>query len=427
MYELVSAIAKPLTGDGRWQAVDIGAVGMGALYATYARIVATLTNPFLPDLVALDFEDIRAQAGGLTKTFNQFLIDNAGAALPTSATLPVLDPKWALYNDAFKAGYKVTAIHPTASDGSGYPAAELTHLRLAKAGVDYTKFVKNCLVSVNGFYHPIDANARGVVVKWGNASAQSSGLNTIGIVSFRELGEVRQIPITPEMVYRQADTTDFKNRAYVNVGEDVSNKTLMLVLGGYLHVLDHQSFFRVNDRCVCVDFNNIPLFERIYESRRYINLASLDLAVSSRNPNLIAVSELLSDEVLTKYLTLPQSFFVVMDKTDIFVERQALRKTKMPDVFVSHVPPVWPVVVGHGKHTNFFASYEDQQWSINCRDTLRQNYLFKTTDARALLNISNARVPMKPVEHSQAFFLKVGTQLATTTMTRQAYLDNLAP
>jgi hypothetical protein len=422
MYELVSAIAKPPGGDGRWQAVDIALVGMSTLYSTYERVIATLTNPFLTDLVALDLDDIRAQAAGLNKTFSQFLIDLGNLSLPTSTTLPTIDPKWAHYADAFAAGYKVKAIHPTAADNSGYPPADLTFLRLTRPNTDYELFVRHCLVSVNGFIHPIDGNSNGVVVKWGNRSAQLSGVNTMGITSFLGLGELTQVPITEEMVFNQMGTAPLKNHAYVDLGQDVSDKMVMLVLGGYLHVLDQRTFFRINNSCFAIDFNNLPILERYYESKKYIDLTELPLAKNTANPNQVSVDEFMGDENIKAYLTLPQSFFVILDRADLFVEREELRPTKMVDMFVSHVKPTWPVVVGYGKMANYWATEEDTQWSISCRDSLRDNFLFNTIPKDTLVNVSNQRVPMQPATRSHAAFLKVGAQLGTTTMTREDWL-----
>lgn len=424
MYELVSAIAKPVGGDGRWQAVDIGSVAMATLYSSYERVLATLTNPFLVDLVSLNLDDVRAQAAGLTKTFNQFLIDNADNTLPTSTTLLQLAAKWARYRDATAAGYKATPIHPTAAIGTPYPAADLTNLQLTRPHTDYTLFVNNCMVAVNGFFHPIDGSTAGVVVKQGNQSALLSGLNNLGVLSFQDLGSLTQVPITAAMIKKESGIQPLANRAYVDLGQDVSENAVLLVLGGYLHVLDPGVFWRMSGSVFAIDFNNLPLLQRYYESRKYLDLTSLGLSTTSRNESQVAVSELYGDTALMAYLTLPQSFFVVLSKKHIFVDRQVVRKTHMPDMYISDVEPIWPLQVGSGKLANFWQSYEDGQWSLNCADTLRQNRAFTQTGALNLNSVSAQRIPSDSVSLSKPQFLKIGTQLQTYTQTRADWLAN---
>lgn len=425
MYELVSAIAKPLGGDGRWQAVDIGQMALSQLYATYFRVIATLTNPVLPDLVALDLNDIELDVAGISSTVNEYLAAIGNKALPTTNKLSRIAPKWAKYNDAFKAGYKVETVHPTAGAGTSSPRAELKDLRLTRPNTDYDLFIKNCLVNVNGFYHPIDGNDAGVIVRGGNECAMLSGVNHLGIVSFRELGELTQIAITPQMVQKQNGTLPLKHHAYVDLGQDVSDKSILLVLGGYLHVLDQRILRRVSGSRFVIDFNNLPYLERFFQSRKYLNFSSLPLSTTPRNLTQRAVAELYSDECITAYLTLPQSFFVLLDNSDIGVELEPLRKTKMPNMFTSHVPPIWPIAVGCGKHTNFFASYEDTQWAINCHDALYNNRVFNTVDVHQVQGISEQRDPGDPTVHSNAAFYKVGSQLESYSRTRADYLASL--
>lgn len=426
MYELVSAIAKPLNGNGQWKSVEIGNVALNTLYSTYTRIIATLTNPFVPDLVALDLNDIVLAASGQNDTFNQFLATNGNNTLPTSTTLPVLDAKYAKYADAFHAGYKVEPLHPSASPGSEYPPSEKTWLYLTRPDTDYELFGKSCLVNVNGFFHIIDAGPEGVYVKDGNKSAMLSRQNQIGIVSFLGLGELTYVPIATEMVYKQTEDQLFKNRCYIDLGQDVSDKSVMLVLGGYLHLLEPGAFYRTGASTFAIDFDNLPLVDRFYESKDYIDLSSMSLSKTARNPNQVAVSELYSDAALRAYVTLSQSFFVIVNNSDLSVDREQVRKTKMPDMFVSHKRPDWPLVVGAGKVGNYWYSYEDQQYALNCRDSLWNHRLYHTVNVKELVNASPSRKPEHPVSQSNAFFLKIGSQLGTTTMTRAQWLASQA-
>lgn len=411
MYQLISAIAKPLDGDLRWKEVAIGNIALNVLFSTYSRIIATLSNPFLPENVAVDLDTIRPIIGGSSITFNAFLIENANNALTTLTDLPVINTRYARYADAFHAGYKITPIHPTASIDADLPPSEKTWLHLARPDTDYVLFYKSCLVSINGFFHATDANEEGVLVNSGMKSAMISGENQIGIYSFRELGELTFFPITEEMVFKQNDRQTYRERAYVDLGVDVSDKSVFLVLGGYLHALDKKTFYRTGPGTFAIDFSNLPLMDRYYESRNYIDLSSLDLDTTDRNDSQVGVDNFLSDATLLAYLTLSQSFFVVLDNNDIFVTKSPVRKTPLPDMFIGYEKPFYPLVVGMGRVTNYWYTHEDGQYSLTCHDTLRNNRLYDTVDFEKQISVSNANDPENPTYHSAPFFLKIGRDL----------------
>lgn len=407
MYTLVSAIAKPRTGDRRWISVSIGSVALRELLATYSSVIATLNNSFLSANVAFNLSNLTASAA-LAQTFNQFLSANGSTALTTSNTLPTLSPKYAKYADGFRAGYKIEAVARDVSPDVVYPEEDKIDLLMSKPGVDYSLFFHNCLVNVNGFYHRIDAGAGGVTVRDGMKSQHISHEANIGILSFREMAPITCIPITDSMIYKQRNDQLMRDRAYVNLGIDVSNKTVMLVLGGYLHVLDPQTFYRVSDKAFAIDFGNLQLVDRFFESRKYIDLSSLGLAVSSRNADQVGIGDLYSDRSLTAYLKLSQTFFVVMDKPDIFVQRQALRAPPTPNLYYGPYLPVFPLIVGAGKVANYWYDFEDGMWSYSCVDSLHQNYLFRTTDYKNVGSVSNQRVPGDLERPSYAYLQQIG-------------------
>lgn len=411
MYQLTSAIAKQLNGDGRWMDVAIGDIALRVLYSTYSRILATLTNPFLTDSVTLDVQEIRSMIGGSDITLNQFLAQNANLTLPTTPGNVVINPRFARYADGFHAGYKIQPIHPTASIDAQLPLSEKTWLFLTRPDTDYHMFYDYCLVSVNGFFHMTDVSSNGVYVQDGMKSNFLSGQNQLGIYSFHDIGKIELIPITEQMVYRQNNLQKFRDRAYVNLGKDVSDKTVMLVLGGYLHVLDRKTLHRIGDGTFMIDMRNLPLIDRYYESRKYLDFSSLNLETTSRNDSQVDVENFFSDETLMAYLTLSQSFFVVLDHNDIFINKIPVKKTPNVNGFVTSHLPVLPLVTGHGKMTNYWYEHEDGLYAISCYDTLSYNRLYDTVDIEKQISVSDSCDPQNPVEHGSAFFLEVGCDI----------------
>ncbi|MNU19576.1 hypothetical protein D3C71_78050 [compost metagenome] len=411
MYTLISAIGEPRNGQSRWTDIDIGDMTLSDIYAAYENVFAILSNSFLPDHVSLDLALIREQYGSLSITFDDFLAGLGNQALPTSDTLPELKTRYAKYADAFHAGYKLAPTHPVFSPDAQLPPSEMPWVHMTRPSTDYALFGRSCLVTVNGYYHPIEADASGIYVRDGNKSRVHSGHNQMGILSFRELGVIRQIPITEEMLYKPQGDDQMRYRAHLDVGEDISSKTVFLVLGGYLHTYDQQTFYRTGNTQLTIDFNNLPLFERYQESRKYLDYSSMPFERSQNNDSQIAVNDFLTDENLTAYLTLTQSFIVILDTPNIFVTKQDVHRTKGPGKFVAYTPPLYPLIVGHGRTADYWYEVEDGQYAVNVVDSFLHDWVFNKTDPFKQGNIGDSRVPETPVGHSPGYFLQIGRDI----------------
>lgn len=411
MYTLVSALAKSFDTQGRWSEVAIGDMSFQCLFSQYTRVVALLTNPFVDGQVALNLEDIRSQIASPVQTFSEFLTATGNRSLPTTTDTPKLAHQTVKYRDAFKAGYLVQPVAPNAAPDAQLPPSEKTWLHLSKTGVNFRTFQRYCLVSVNGFLHRIDCDENGCWVVDGMRSTQISNEASIGILNFQHVSPLTYVRITPEMVYKQKDEQAYRNHVYVDLGQDVSNKGLALVLGGYLHILDSRTFRRTGPSTVLIDFNNLSLFERFHESRPYLDYSSLPYQRTKRNPTQFDVSDFLSDENLLAYVTLSQSFFVVLDNPEIYRDSIYVPASPVPGKLISYVEPLYPLVNGVGKLADYWSVYEDGQWALSVVDNRWHRRLYNTSPLLSQQGIADHRIATDPVRHSRAQFLLIGTDL----------------
>lgn len=412
MYQLISAIAKPLGGDGHWINVEIGNVPMHVLYSTYSRIWAILSNPFLPTNVALDVELIRIDHGGKSTTFNEVLESIGSHALPTTKKIPTIQPRYAKYQDLFRAGYQVSPIHPHYSLDAPVPDADRTWLHITRPELDHQLFYKNCLVNINGFYHLTDASDEAVYVVDGMKSVRLARENQLGFVSFASLGNIKLVPIKTDMIYKQTDEQLFRHTAYVDLKEDLEGKTVMLVLGGYLHAIDNATFSRVGNSSFMIDFANLPFIERYLESKHFIDLSSMNLSTTDRNKNQVSLDELMGDEAITAYLTLSQSFFVILNHNDIFAELEPMEPSVIPNLFVTDEVPIYPMVTGVGRTANYWSKFDHGKYALFTGENLRDRPLHKTMHPTGLRSVTDQRIPSKPVYYANAAFFKIGTDLS---------------
>lgn len=413
MYRLISAIAKNIEDDTRWRDVEIGDMPLRDIYATYSRVIAVVKDEFSPDNMSLDLAKIRKDVGGFSSTFDQFLLANGNQTLPTSSEVPIINTRYVEYADAFHAGYDVTNVAPGVSFDAALPEAEKTWLMLSKQfpQATYREMQKTVLPIVNGFLHKTDADENGFYVQDGMKSQMLSGSNLLGLMSFRDVGTFTILPIKPEMVYRQNDRQKLRNQCFIDTGVDVSQKIVLLSLGGYLHVLDEGTLFRVSDSAFCINFNNIPLVDRYYESCKYIDLSSLNVETSTNNPDQIGLTSLFSDDSIAAYCTLSQSFFIVLDKDDIFLDRIDLNEEPGPGDYSTVGLPIYPMILGHGKLANYWYVLEDGIYAISTYDTSIDRRMYDTTKIKDLTSVSNTNDSYKSTEKSKAHFLRIGCDI----------------
>lgn len=411
MYQLVSAIVKPLDANGRWRSMDIGTVRLDDLYKGFRRVIATLSNKVLTANVSLDIEQLRAQLGGSSLTFNEWLIQNGSKTLPTSNDLPVIRTRYAQFSDAVRAGYHVTPTHPTISASSPLPISDRTDLLVTKKGVDYEFIHKRAIANVNGFYHLTDWSSEGIYVVDGMKSCLISGRNELGLLSFMQLGTIDLIPIQPDMIYTLREDQKLRYNCYVDTRVDLSQKTVFLVLGGYLHAVDPRVFFRVSASAFGIDFSQIPLVDRFYESHGVLDLSHLGLETTPANPNQVGINNLYSDAVLMKYLTMSQSFFIALDNQDIFVDYIDLHKSPFPGCYTSFTQPVYPMVVGRGRHAVYWPRKETDRFSVNIRQSWGAKPVYETVPTLKQNSVSDSQLPLDGYRNSDATFLLIGSDI----------------
>lgn len=408
MYSLVSAKGLMVDNDSKWVDIITAGVPISKIFKNYRSILLTLTNPVYDHRIYLDLYLLSDQIASYDITLENYFTHLGNTALPTTDTIPVTVTKYARYNDAIKAGYKMIPVSASASIEANVPESEKTWVMMKKDGIDYLRMGKSTLVSINGLYHRSTYDTKGYYAVDGMTSARIARSNCIGILNFSDIGDIEMLPITPEMIYKQNDKSFYRNTAYINTDLDLTDKSVMLVLGGYLHPIDNKLFYRVGKGQFGINFNNIPFFERYYESKKLIDLSSLKLDVAPFNPNQISVKQLLLDSVLTAYMTLSQSFLVVINNSNMFVDYESVRPTKTPNVYMSYSKPSFPLKTGVGKHSNYWSRQEDGYFALITNDSMSAAYNFNTVPARKILSFGNTKSTTAKRVNTKAVLMKIG-------------------
>lgn len=404
MYTVIKSIAIPREFGTRWQEVNLATTSVVQIFQSYRKVYLTLTAAFLTEPIFVDMESFIVKYGQFTGTLADLFTDNGTQTLETIPEIPELNVKRAYFSDMFYSGYKVQL-----SEEAPYDKSSKIDLKITRPNTDVVELYDHGLFTVNGFFHYAERDNNFVYVRNGGNSMIRSGQNHIGLWSWLNVGKIKQLPITEDMLFKQHDTSTFSDRVYIKINEDLEKKTVLLFAGGYLVKPEKEIFFPIGNGIWCFNVGRTPLLRRYFESKKYINFEALELDSSSVNDSLISVEQFYNDNTLRKYMTLPQSFIAIIDKEDVYFDYHYVKHSKLPGMYISYNEPTYPLMTGAGKVSEYWKTLEDGQWAINVTDGYRQNKAFETALDSSLISVGDSNQSTNTHFNSKAYLLEAGS------------------
>lgn len=414
MYTLLYTLARTRGRTGRWAQVDLADMDVFKLWTDYSRLILVLSSPLYEEPLSLDLNEVRSR---ITKvmpgtTLNQWLAGLGNESLPTSTVVPKINPKYVTYRDAIAAGYSLAPVPPGVAYGNDYLISDAHDLRLWRDDVTPKDFYDNCLVEVNGLLHRVDYDSEANYIPEGGRTGRICNDNHVGILNFSAVGGVRTIPITPEMIAAGGSDPSLLINTIITVDEDLSDKTVMLSFMGFLLPWG-RALKRIGEKSFSVDLRNQVFVDWYFHVQKRINLESIRPLMTIKNGNYdqIALEEFFSNDVITKLFTLSQTFLVVINNNDIYVDREQLEVSKTPDRYFTKTRPLWPVVIDKGELMSYWVVREGDTYVLAGSSNRRPEYNFETTHWTEGVSIDPTQDRHYPNRYSKAYFLKIGSDL----------------
>ncbi|HEV7237297.1 MAG TPA: hypothetical protein VGN15_14010, partial [Ktedonobacteraceae bacterium] len=229
------------------------------------------------------------------------------------------------------------------------------------------------------------------------------GQNQIGLWDFETLGGFTYVPITSNMV-----DTSVAGMANIVLDGDLSQKSVFLVLGGYLVLLDNKALLRTGANNYTVDFTQLDLVSRYFESNNYLDLTSLGLQPSSHNEDQIAVADLRTPAAILAWLELSQSFFVVLNTPEMYSQSLAVKRSGFPQLYYTYQTPLSPLQLETGRMPSYWPTEVDGQWELALEGNVIGNKLYYENPLSSWISTSGANMPGMPGHLSNAQLLEIG-------------------
>lgn len=336
-------------------------------------------------------------------------ISTRGPLLPTVTRASIR------YSDGYRAMWKPKRI------GEGHPAVvvpeeQSTDLLLSNQTKNLTEYDKYVLTTVNGLLHMTYPEVGyGIRVVEGSKSLDVCGKSNYGFLSFKNLGELTRIPIILGMIDNPDVSIPFRAAVYLNLGENLTGKSLMMSIGGYLHLNDGLvDIINAELGLIRVNTAKLPIVDRLFDSQEIINLEYLDIERRPDDKKMINLVEINSNPFWEKYLTMSQTFAIVVDTPTIYAERQLVEQSGLVGMYYSENEPIYPIVMDLGRLEEYTANRGFGKWWMTVIGGLYVNRQYTTTNWGSWTWIGAQSTPNNPLAFAIAHYLQIGTETLST-------------
>lgn len=367
MYTLIKTVGRRYDLNGLVDTLDVSQVSLINLSQQYHDICFILNVDVYPEPKVLWFKDLPLDVQVSDKTILQYLDSIGNQTIPINDTIPeyIRGEVHAVDVHSYPFSYQSTqaGAHPNARiEEEDKDDLLLTHEKLSDA-----RYSQHALVSVNGFFHRFVPAENGITIIDGNKTKNKHRDKThINYLDFSQVGEVKMIQITEEMI-KAPNNVELKDNIYIDVNESLVGKTVGIVLGGYLHIHDH-TYKQIGDHGIKIDFNNIRWESLFYRMKEYLNIDHFPIT-DFGNDRVIGF-ELYHDKTIKALLTMSQSFIVVIDNPYIAIVEEYIGHMGIPKRYESALLPLYPIRIGEGRFPAYKAEKNLDKWVISIEDNI---------------------------------------------------------
>lgn len=420
MYQYVKSFLKPIGINQSYQDINVSLMTLGELYKKFIDGYIELSNTAIAGNVFLSLADLKSC--DLPKrdnlTFEFWLSYIGDLSLPTTDTRVQFTQKKISHRDALQAGYEPMICNRDAHYEAELPQSQKKDLYLTKSTGAIGLLRTRSLVSVNGHLHPHRPYYRGICVLGGGESTPADGSFLCSITSFATIGDVTFVPFTQSMIHRYAPATPYSQKAIIDTVADLSNKTIMLSIGGVLVTSgDVIEVVNPENGIIKLNLSRFDMISAIYGAIGKINLESLGILNENSlvNNYLVPKTALHSDEVILKYLQLVQTFLIVIDNPNVQISKQPVSRTGIAGKFETRFNPSLPLIDETGHIVEYWADAQNDGWYIlhtNSRWCKKRITQTRPMDSIVALNQSMA---VNDYYESTPQFLNIVAQEPVTT------------
>lgn len=383
MYTFMNAVLKRYGKNQTWQPVNISLLTLPQVVNSYVDGHLVLSNPALSaNPLYVDLKELKsANVPYMDATIDFWLATLNNTPLPFLASEPTYTTQSARYADAWQAQYTIQACHP--NQPQVIIGGTLDDVCIIKSNNDIPALHNRVLTSVNGFFHLNYGVDEYLVIKDGGRSLRSTRQpeNKVGLLSFAHICDIQQLPILPNMLHPLSPTIPYKQAVLINTGLNLTNQSVMISIGGYLHCADAIiDVLSAIDGIIKINMEYMSLARRLFEMSRYMDLDSLHITRSPLKPGALVINEFNSNQFITRLLCMSQSFLVVVNTPTLTRRTIAVRNPELPGFYEYGQEPVYPLLTPTGRINDYWLSRQGDVYVMSVTNNFYQRFSYESTD-----------------------------------------------
>lgn len=376
MYTLVRAVVRYANGPRGYQPLDVSAIPLNSYYKYFKEVFIVITDSLYSKNVSIKYTDYQSSFGAYTGTIQDWLNDNSSVVLKTYTEYPSDVWVTATLHDI---QYEWFSLYPadtrrSSKDQSMIALADAPDIRVHKTDnseVDYDGLAKYTLWLVNNHFvrHMSDGTD---IYLYGAGKHYLTNTNThVCCINFNGLGEVITQPIgIGDISYEK--TGNFQHLK-VKTTQDLSNKTIWMVIGGRLYMNDVINVS--GESQVTVDINKVDWFDKIFTSRHWIDLTR----VIPKDQIAVDKDYFRNADFFTKLLTDQSSFFVFIDNTTMEVTLLPTQEYRFPFTYHTERTDNLPLLLNNGLVPKYSQRKIGNRRLLDIDSGTHKRYLYPTT------------------------------------------------
>lgn len=417
MYSLKTAFARTKAKPNPWETQDFSATSIAYISEHYHRAWLQLEHSLLPGEYLLDFDHIAQTTTDPTQTISEYLTEVGMDALPTLVGTCSIQTQRSHYHDLYRTDLTIGAL--SADTSVQEPKFDNNYYLTLKHGSSTPQQIaESYLVSINGYLHRTDYDTDVVYVEDAINSSLISGERSVGLHHVGSLGKLTIVPITKPMVDLRTDQTLYDLTTIRLPDMDLDKYTIGMSLGGYLHIASPKTVSRFGKDRLRVNWKSIPLVQRIMDSRLRLSMERLELTKALDNDALLDLEDLKSDRVLLNYLTLTQSFLILIENPDIAIRTTPAVNGPKYNQYYSYTPQNLSLISERGQFLEYWGIEEMGMFSYLVTDPTVFNWRYERMNKSEVKFATDGHIVAKPGyarRKPTAFFMELySTQLILT-------------
>ena len=411
MYRFVSSYLKPKAVSQSYQSVDISLMTIDDIFNNYLDGYIELSNPALEDNIYLTLDEFKRinLPYRLDHTFEYWLSYIGNKTIFASTTRPNYVSSMVKARNILQSSYQFSLCNRVYPPDSVMPVGDLNDLYIYKPDVNKTALQNRSLVSINGFMHPTVPYYDGIAAVGGGSQHKMIGNLTATLLSFASIGDIKQYPIKSEHLNRYKAGYPLSDKAVIDTGIDLTNKSIIVSIGGYPLIANELvSVLSDVGGVIKIDTRRFDLIRHINNQVGLINLEPLGITVPETDKGLppLSAKGLLSDIITRQYLTLPQSFVAVIDTPLLTLEKEIVSSTGLRDRHVSMSEPNLPIMDSYGRIVDYWIVPENGPYAICTANDYYRHYNYETIGQFAF-DKHNRVMPVGGFNPHQLEYLKI--------------------